>query len=54
MQKIIRLYLERDGYTVFTANNGKDAAVLLAERNDCTCSCELAESDIIFSIYFVT
>ena len=25
-----------------------------AERNDCTCSCELAESDIIFSIYFVT
>ena len=31
MQKIIRLYLERDGYTVFTANNGKDAAVLLQE-----------------------
>lgn len=31
MQKIIRLYLERDGYTVFTANNGKDAVVLLQE-----------------------
>ena len=32
MQKILRLYLERDGYEVSAAANGRDALEALAQR----------------------